>query len=75
MALTVRCCWSLDEEDFLSQLSDPEDSPDESLEDAVTPQTSHTHKQVPHTHTHYSSNTAWLLVCIIAPLLPSYLDL
>ncbi|XP_045563853.1 KAT8 regulatory NSL complex subunit 1-like protein [Salmo salar] len=36
-----------DEEVLLSQLSDPEDSPDESLEDAVTPQTSHTHKQDP----------------------------
>ncbi|XP_041700628.2 KAT8 regulatory NSL complex subunit 1-like protein isoform X2 [Coregonus clupeaformis] len=36
-----------DEEDLLSQLSDPENSPEESLEDAVTPQTSHTHKQGP----------------------------
>ncbi|CAB1328704.1 unnamed protein product [Coregonus sp. 'balchen'] len=35
------------EEDLLSQLSDPENSPEESLEDAVTPQTSHTHKQGP----------------------------
>uniref|UniRef100_A0A8C8F2G9 PEHE domain-containing protein n=1 Tax=Oncorhynchus tshawytscha TaxID=74940 RepID=A0A8C8F2G9_ONCTS len=40
-------CLTPDEEDFLSQLSDPEDSPEDSLEDAVTPQTPHTRKRGP----------------------------